>query len=266
MNWSRLPWIVVVTVATVALAESSGPLARVVSVDGATVTLEILAGSVVNGDELAVLTPEGVSMAKVKTPSTIDLMLTGDKVKGVTLEGARVAAGAMLAKKGRFTTFAAAQAAGPGAPPSAAAPAPSGIKESTAACVFTQAELSQTLGFKVGPGKGTEIPFSGGTSQSCQWSEEKGSRGVALNRTIMTIGDPATNRTQQQKRLAGRLEPIAGDADWAGWQVDQGDLTGVTLHYFRGNTATEVRVSGVNLKDAAAVSAMRRGVLKLKRL
>jgi hypothetical protein len=65
--------------------------------------------------------------------------------------------------------------------------------------------------------------------------------------------------------LAGRLEPIAGDADGAAWQVGQGDLTDITLHYWRGNTGTEVRVSGVDQKNAAAVSAMRRNVLTLRR-
>jgi hypothetical protein len=39
--------------------------------------------------------------------------------------------------------------------------------------------------------------------------------------------------------------------------LDQGDLTDVTLHYVRGKATTEVRVGGVNQKDAAAVAAGR---------
>jgi hypothetical protein len=66
--------------------------------------------------------------------------------------------------------------------------------------------------------------------------------------------------------LAGRLELIANDPDGAGWQVDQGDLTDVTLHYWRGMKQVEFRVSGVNRKDAAAVADMRRRVLSLRRL
>ncbi|MEW5743572.1 MAG: hypothetical protein AB1938_31965 [Myxococcota bacterium] len=241
-------------------------VAKVLSVEGPTVTLEILVGSVVNGDELDVFTPAGKTVAKVKAPAGIDLMLKGDKVKGVTLTGATVAAGAMLADKGRFPTLAAASAASGSSPAAAPTPQTAGFKDSPAACAFTQAELNQALGFKVAAGKGTELPFNGGTSLSCQWAEEKGFKSVVLNRTVMTAGDPTTNREQQKKHLAGRLEAIPGDPDGAVWQVDQGDLTGVTLHYFRGNTAVEVRVSGVNMKDPAAVSAMRRGVLKLKRL
>jgi len=241
-------------------------IARVLSVEGATVTLEILQGSVTNGDELDVLTPEGKSVAKVTTPSGIDLMLKGNKVKGVTLTGARVAAGAMVADRGRFQTVAAAAAAAPGAGPVAAAAGPAGLRDNPAACVFTQAELKAALGFTVGAGHGTEVPFNGGTKLSCLWSEVKGLHSVWLSRTVMTGGDPATNRAAMLKMIAGRIEPIAGDADGAGWQVGQGDVSDVTLHYFRGNAGVEVRVSGVDLKDSAAVAAARRNLLKLKRL
>lgn len=239
-------------------------VARVVSVEGATVTLAILLGSVVNGDELDVLMPSGRSVAKVQTPAGIDLMLKGDTVKGVTLTGATVAAGAIVADKGRFPSLSAAAAVG-GAP-AAPAPAAAGVRESPEACAFTAAELSKALGFKVGPGKGTESPFAGGTTLSCRWGEEKGSRSVALQRIAMTAGDPKTNREQHRANLAGRLELIAGDRDFAGWQVDQGDVTDVTLHYFRGNTAFAVRVTGVDMKNPGAVAAMRKGVLSLRRL
>ncbi|MCA2981984.1 MAG: hypothetical protein INH41_23875 [Myxococcaceae bacterium] len=242
-------------------------LARVASVEGATVTLEVLLGSTVPGAELDVLTAEGKTTAKVTLPEGIGLALSGDTLKGVTLAGARVAQGALVSDKGRFSTLAAASAALPGAkvapPPAVAGPA--SIKASAAACAFTPAEVSAALGFKVGPGTGTELAFEGGTALSCRWLEEKGLRSLLLNRQVMTRGDAARNRAALARSLAGSVEAIPGDPDGALWQVGQGDLTGVTLHYGRGAVLTEVRVSGVDMKDAASVSAMRRNVLKLRR-
>ncbi|MEW6433955.1 MAG: hypothetical protein AB1730_20840 [Myxococcota bacterium] len=240
-------------------------VARVVSVEGPTVTLQVTLGTIVNGDELDVLTPRGKATAKVKAPKDIDLMLKGDTVKGVTLVGATVAAGDVLADKGRFPTLAAVSALA-NVPAASATESSPGMRESAEACAFTPEELTKALGFKVGPGRGQELPFGTGTMLSCTWSEEKGLRTVHLKRTVMTSGEPATNREQFRAHLAGRLELIAGDKDFAGWQVDQGDNTNVTLHYFRGNTFTEVRVSGVDMKNARAVASMRKAVLGLRRL
>lgn len=47
------------------------------------------------------------------------------------------------------------------------------------------------------------------------------------------------SRSEWEKRLAGRLEPISGDPDGAKWQVAQGDVTGVTLHYLRNDRYVE---------------------------
>jgi hypothetical protein len=66
--------------------------------------------------------------------------------------------------------------------------------------------------------------------------------------------------------LAGSIEQIAGDPELAGWRINQGDNTNVTLLYYRNNSETEVRVSGVNMKDAAAVKDMRAKVMKLRRV
>ncbi|MBL8920075.1 MAG: hypothetical protein JNJ54_14515 [Myxococcaceae bacterium] len=237
-------------------------LARVVSVEGATVTLEAVVGSLTNGMALDLVTAEGASPVTVTLPSNLDLVLKGDRVKGVTIAGGRVTAGAIVADRARFTTLAEASGvAGPPAPPpSAAAP---GLVPNPAACVFAPAELKAALGFEVGAGEGTEATFSTGTRLSCLYKGSTG--GVWVNRTVMSTGAPATNAESSRKLLAGRLEPIAGDADGAAWQVGQGDNTDVTLHYWRGNTGTEVRVSGVDQKNRAAVSAMRRNVLKLRR-
>lgn len=80
--------------------------ARVVSVQGETVTLQVVTGSTVNGDEVEVFTPAGKSLGKVITPSGIDLLLKGDTVKGVQLKGAKVAAGAIAASRGSFESYA----------------------------------------------------------------------------------------------------------------------------------------------------------------
>ncbi len=242
-------------------------LGRVVSVEGKTVTLELLLGSLGNDVELDVFTRGGRSVGKVKLPSDIGLVTRGDTVKGIALVGASVEPGALVADRGRFASLAGVSAALPGADATTAADKPAeGVKESTAGCLFTPAELSRALGFPVEAGRGTEVAFSWGTSYSCTWGEERGRRSVTLNRMVLTAGDPATNWFQYKKTLAGRLEPIAGDADQAVWQVDQGDLIGVTLHYFRGNTATSVRISGAEMKDPRAVAAMRQAVLTLRRL
>lgn len=242
-------------------------LGRVVSVEGTTVTLELLLGSLGNDDELDVFTPRGQSVGKVKLPSDIGLVTRGDTVKGIALVGATVEPGALVADRGRFTSLAGASAALPGASAATAADKRAeGLKESTAGCLFTPAELARSLGFEVGAGRGTEAASEWGTSYSCTWGEEKGRRSVTVRRMVLTTGDPATNWAQYKKTLAGRLEPIAGDSDQAVWQVDQGDLTGVTLHYFRGNTATAVRVSGVDMQDPRAVAGMRQAVLALRRL
>jgi hypothetical protein len=245
-------------------------LARIVAAEGGTVTVHVVLGNMGNGDALDLFSRSGKAPVTVKLPSDIGFMGRGDTVNGVTVMGAAAPAGAVLADKGRFATFAAASAAaGEEKAPAAAEAAPepaAGPRASDAACLFTGAELRQALGFPVGPGRGTELAFSGGSSRSCTWKEEKGLRSVVLNHLVMTAGAPATNREQLRKRLAGRLEPVAGDPDAAVWQVDQGDVTGITLHYARGNTFTEVRVVGVDLKSPAAVAAMRKSLLSLRRL
>jgi hypothetical protein len=242
-------------------------LARVLSVEGSTVTLECVVGTLTNGMTLELLTAEGVAPVTVTLPSGLDLVLTGDKPKGVTVSGGKVSVGALIADRARFASLAEASAAGGPSKPAtvpetSAAPA---FKPNPAACVFTPAELKAALGFEVGAGTGTERPFSGGSSLSCTYLEPKGSRSVVVNRTVMTTGPAAVNAAASKKLLAGKLEPIPGDADGAGWQVGQGDLTDVTLHYWRDNTGTEVRVGGVDQKNAAAVAAMRKSVLKLRR-
>ncbi len=78
--------------------------------------------------------------------------------------------------------------------------------------------------------------------------------------------DWAYSKSTWDKQKAGSFEVIAKDPDGARWQVNQGDLTGVTLIYLRNNSEREVRVMGVDMKNTAAVKAMRDRVLSLRRI
>lgn len=237
-----------------------GLVARVVSVEGATATLQVLVGAITANAVLDLLTPRGRSPATVSLPPGIDLVMSGETVKGFTVTPGP-AVGAVLSDRARFETPAEALAFAPNAAPtpSPAPPTPS------RPCPWTPAELSAALGFTVGPAQSVTTPFAGGSQLTCAYRETKGLRSVSVSQTEMTVGDSAANAKRFRGMLAGRLEPVPGDADGAAWQVDQGDLTEVTLHWWRNNVGTEVRVGGVDRKDRAAVAAMRRKVLTLRR-
>jgi hypothetical protein len=87
-----------------------------------------------------------------------------------------------------------------------------------------------------------------------------------ISQTRMSAADWAYSKSTWDKQKAGSFEAIANDPDGARWQIGQGDLTGVTLVYLRGNAEIEVRVNGVDMKNAAAVKAMRDRVLALRRV
>ncbi|MEJ5369294.1 MAG: hypothetical protein WHT08_13300 [Bryobacteraceae bacterium] len=134
------------------------------------------------------------------------------------------------------------------------------ITESDEGCLYTPAELEAALGMKVQKGKGTVMKWSGGKSTTCMYSA--GMHGILLS--IETLNTPGGFGGSND--FAGGKEAIPGDPDKAFWQVNQGDLTDVALTYVRGNSRTQIRVSGVNQKDKAAVQAMRAKVLKLRRV
>jgi hypothetical protein len=140
-----------------------------------------------------------------------------------------------------------------------------------AACPYTVEELNKALGTKLKPAVVSELSASGIKKVGCQYnSVTAGTVSVRVDMTIMTPQDfEQTKKMRISGRpmhLAGSIEQIAGDPELAGWRINQGDNTNVTLLYYRNNSETEVRVSGVNMKDAAAVKAMREKVLKLKRV
>lgn len=142
-----------------------------------------------------------------------------------------------------------------------AAPALAQFKESKEGCLYTPQALEAALGFKVNEGRGTEVGFPGGKSLSCSYGGT-GRHSVMLKLERMDKPGAFDGATG----MAGKAEPVAGDPDKAYWQVAQGDLTDVALTYVRGTTRTQVRVTGVDMKNKAAVDAMRARVLKLPRV
>jgi hypothetical protein len=138
-----------------------------------------------------------------------------------------------------------------------------GLQPSKDACAYSVPELETALGIKLQAGRGSEVGFSGGKQLSCSYSG-KGLHSVTL--TQVRMDNAASLAANFDRFKAGTMEPIAGDADKARWQLGQGDLTDVTLDYLRANTQTQVRVSGVNMKNAAEVTQMRARVQKLRRL
>jgi hypothetical protein len=142
-----------------------------------------------------------------------------------------------------------------------ALPAAAQFKESKEGCLYTTQAIEAALGLKVGEGKGTEVGFPGGKSLSCTYGGT-GRHSVMLR--IEKMDKPGA--FEGPGAMAGKAEPIAGDPDKAYWQVGQGDMTDVSLTYVRGNNRTQVRVTGVDMKNKSAVDAMRAKVIKLQRV
>jgi hypothetical protein len=138
-----------------------------------------------------------------------------------------------------------------------------GPQPSDQACAFTVSELEGALGAKLEAGRGSEMVFSGGKQLTCTY---RGRGLVSVLLTQMRMDNPKVAQESYDRFKAGTMEPIAGDKDKARWQLGQGDLTNVTLHYLRSGTDYQVRVSGINSKDDRAVDSMRARVLTLRRL
>jgi hypothetical protein len=254
--------------------QDPAPLARIVAAQGTnpvTVTLKVEVGVLFGGSEVDVLTPTGTVKATLVFPPNIDMVLRGDEVKGVTLRLTKPAGitGGLVSEPGRFANHAAAlralpQAAPPAPPPPPAASAASG--GTVDACPYSPAELTAAFGVPFDDGKGTTRQISGGTSLHCTYVERQGSRSVILNQLVMAPAQLRASRSEWEKRLAGRLEPIVGDPDDAKWQVAQGDLTGITIHYLRSDRQVEFRLMGPGVTQGAAVAQWRTKVLSIRRL
>lgn len=258
---------------------SDGALARIVAVEktqGTTteVTLNVESGAFYNDTEVELLAPNFKLLARLKLPSGIDMLMKGDEVKRVTLvlREAKPVAG-FIAEPGKFANHEAAQKAltekttpivGKPASKSAAQPA----LAQTTACPYSSQELSAALGLKLDEGKGNATPFSGGVSYSCSFGGINDFSTVYINQIVMPHEVLVASEKEFGKRLAGNLTYIPSDPDFARWQTDQGDLTGVVLHYLRNGVQVEIRVMpGASfMKDRAKVEAMKARVLKFRRL
>jgi hypothetical protein len=249
-----------------------GAVARILSVQSASpllVTLKVDVGYFYNGNDLDVFSPKGKTTAKPTFPKNIDMLMPGDSIAGVTLLLARPLdiTGGVVAERGRYPDLAAARSSVPNAPAKAASAAPAaGAPSTTQVCPYTAKELGAALGITLEAGKGREMKFGGGGRYSCTYGEARGVRSVMTTQTVMSAADWAYSKSTWDKQKAGSFEAIAKDADGARWQINQGDLTGVTLVYLRNNSESEVRVNGIDMKNAAAVKTMRDKVLSLRRI
>jgi hypothetical protein len=128
-------------------------------------------------------------------------------------------------------------------------------------CPFTPAELKATLDVDFKEGKvGFESSFAGGKNLSCRYESKAWS--LQVKQVVMT--DP--KQTQGWLNfLAGKKEPVAGDADGAIQQVDQGDLTSPNLHYIRQGDIVELRILGVG-KTSPEFAALNKKLIGLRRL
>jgi hypothetical protein len=255
-------------------------LARIVAVEKSNavlsvVTLKVESGAFYNNTDVEVLAPSHKMAATMLLPDGIDMLLMGDEVKGVKVvpKEAKPVAG-FIADPGKFASHAAAQQAlaAPAKPPAAAKPAtppaPAAEPDKTKGCPYTDAELGAALGMKLIAGQGDKMPFPGGVSLSCTYSEVGGFGVVYVNQIVMPHDKLWAGEKEFSKRLAGKVEYIRGDPDLARWQSGQGDLTGVVLHYIRDGVQVEVRVMpGASfMKDPKKVEDMKARVLKLRRL
>lgn len=117
------------------------------------------------------------------------------------------------------------------------------------ACAFTQAAVSKALGSAYGAGRALpDIP--GVPTSSCAY-EGKGSQ-LRVNATAFTPALAAAMRRDLGQGLAGKVSPLAGDADGAVFQQQTGDLATCALHYLRGDVKYEVRLMTCREPEAAA--------------
>ena len=138
-------------------------------------------------------------------------------------------------------------------------------QSAVAECPYTAAELSRALGALVKGERPNTTAFAGGKMKICEYGEYPLS--VRVERLVMDKPS-AADIASYQTMFAGKNEKIPNDADNAVWQTGQGDLEGVTLHYYRGNIHTQFRVSlpAADIKTPAKVAEMRKKVLALRRL
>ena len=257
---------------TVALA--SPPILKIKSVDkplpnkSAEVTVDVDRGSVKNNTAIELLAPTGKAAGVIVLPDGIGEIRKGMSVRRVVIQGAGpVAPGAYLSTPGAFADFAAAdkdwkmvmQPAG--ASPNAGKTDPDALRARS--CPFREEELNKVFDVPFRIGRSNQTPFTGGESLSCYYESPR------MTLMVEQTFHPSTGpqNTGRERAFAGNFEAIPRDPDVAAWQVAQGDLTHVALHYTRPGVNVHIRIlSGVDMKNKAAVDAARAKVLSLRRI
>ncbi len=141
-------------------------------------------------------------------------------------------------------------------PAAPAKPAPAPALPKVNPCVFTEAAVSKALGSAYGAGRALpDIP--GVPTSSCAY-DGKGSQ-LRVNVTSYPSAAAAAMRKDLGQGLAGKVTPLAGDADGAVFQQQTGDLATCALHYFRGDVKYEVRL--MTCREPEATARARIGAL-----
>lgn len=132
-------------------------------------------------------------------------------------------------------------------------------------CPYSEAELSKALGASVKGKRPKSQTFAGIKALTCGYGEFPL---VVDVEQLQMEKTSAAERAMLTKMYAGKMEPIAGDADGAAWQTGLGDLEAVTLFYFRNGVQTQIRVAlpNADMKKPDKVADMRKRVLALRRL
>ena len=144
--------------------------------------------------------------------------------------------------------------------PQTAPPAPASARFD--GCVFSAAEVSAALGAPYAAGKDDTDPRSAAALHSCSY---EGPDHAALVVHVGLLGDNAatiaTSKRMMLQTLAGKLTPVADDADGAIFQ-EQPELGTYALHYGRARFLYEVRL----MAFSGAAASAREKLLRLRRL
>ncbi len=148
-----------------------------------------------------------------------------------------------------------------GAAPRAAPAASTPATDKTDPCLYSAGEVSAALGASYAAGKVDTDPRVAAALKSCSYA---GPGHAALVIHVVLLGQDAasiaTSKRMMLQLLAGKLAPVAGDADGAIFQ-EQPELGTYALHYGRTRYLYEVRLMAFSGTAASA----REKLLRLRR-
>ena len=131
-----------------------------------------------------------------------------------------------------------------------------------AACLYSAGEVSAALGAPYAAGIDDTNPLSAAALKSCKYA---GPGHAALVIHVVLLGQDsatiATSKRMMLEFLAGKLTPVAGDADGAIFQ-EQPYFGTYALHYGRTRYLYEVRL----MAFSGAAASAREKLLRLRRL